>query len=61
MIPASFLYKDAFRQHWGRDFERAEKLMPDEPVATTEWPRPSILQAARDLFGLALGPQRSRR
>lgn len=58
MIPASYLYRDAYRQQWGRDFSRIDGEVPARPKAEPHWPQPSTLQAARDLFGFALGPRR---
>lgn len=60
MIPASYLYKDAYRQHWGREFGRIEGEAPTQPTIDY-WPLPSALRTARDLFDLALGPRRDRR
>ncbi len=61
MIPASYLYKDAYRQHWGRDFARIAGEDPAQPHSEPTWPSPSALQAARNLYDLALGPRRGRR
>lgn len=52
MIPASYLYKDTFRQHWGREFGRIDAAAPAQPKEMPHWP---TLSGARDLFGLALG------
>lgn len=45
MIPASYLYKDAYRQHWGEDFVRAagEELEPQAEAGKRA--RPRILAA----------------
>jgi hypothetical protein len=61
MIPASYLYKDAYRQHWGRDFPRIAGEEPAQPRMEPHWSQPSVLQSARDLFDLAMGPRRGRR
>jgi hypothetical protein len=53
MIPASYLYKDALTRRWGRDFERGTDRAPER--IGPEWPAPSRLRAARDLFDLAFG------
>ncbi|WP_423065441.1 hypothetical protein [Devosia sp. CN2-171] len=53
MIPASYLYKDVLRHRWGRDIATA-------PTTGPEWPTPSRLRTARDLFDLAFGPRRGR-
>jgi hypothetical protein len=55
MIPASYLYKDALRRHWGRDFDPR-----DNPTIGPDWPTPSRLRTVRDLFDLAFGPRRGR-
>lgn len=53
MIPASYLFKDTLRRHWGRD-------IAPPPAVGPEWPAPSRLRTARDLFDLAFGPRRGR-
>ena len=60
MIPASYLYKDAFTRRWGRDFERGTDGLATSPRIGPEWPQPSRLRAARDLFDLAFGTRRGR-
>jgi hypothetical protein len=42
MIPASYLYKDAYRQHWGDDFARNAGEEPWEAhLDAGHWPPPS--------------------
>jgi hypothetical protein len=59
MIPASYLYKDAFEQHWGKDFARVSGEAPweDHPDAG-QWERPSLFRAVRDLVALTFAPVR---
>ncbi len=54
MIPASYLYKDALRQTWGRDFVRS-----DDPAAGPEQPT-ARARSDRSLITLAFGPKRGR-
>ena len=43
MIPASYLYKDAYRQHWGEDFARVSGEEPWEAhLDAGQWPAPSL-------------------
>ena len=59
MIPASYLYKDAFDQHWGRDFARVSGEAPwEEHLDAGHWERPSLFRAVRDLVTLAFAPTR---
>lgn len=59
MIPATFLYKDAFEQHWGKDFARrsGETAWEAHPDAG-QWERPSLFRTIRDLATLAVSPAR---
>ncbi|MDB5539314.1 MAG: hypothetical protein JWQ89_1041 [Devosia sp.] len=59
MIPASYLYKNAYRRRWGTNFGRAEGEGPEQG-AELQVPHSSALQTARDLFDRALGPRRGR-
>jgi hypothetical protein len=59
MIPASYLYKDAFEQHWGRDFARVSGERPWEAHTDAgHWESPSLFRTIRDLASLALAPAR---
>jgi hypothetical protein len=42
MIPASYLYKDAYKQHWGEDFVRLAGEDARQPEPST---KRSLLQA----------------
>ena len=44
MIPASYLYKDAYKQHWGEDFIRLAGEDARQPEPST---KRSLLQAIR--------------
>jgi hypothetical protein len=44
MIPASYLFKDAYKQHWGEDFVRLAGEDARQPKTST---RRSLLQAIR--------------
>lgn len=59
MIPASYLYRDALTRRWGRDFEPCADRAPSTRIGP-EWPQPSRLRAARNLFDLTFG-SRARR
>lgn len=52
MIPASYLYKDAYKQHWGEDFGRRSGEAPWQahPDAGL-WEKPSLW---RSIAGLAM-------
>lgn len=60
MIPASYLYKDAYRQHWGRNYGRFDGEGPVPQKAEAQSSYSGALQSARDLFDRALGPRRER-
>lgn len=56
MIPASYLYKDAYRQHWGEDFARNSGEEPWEAhVDAGQWPPPKLFSRLAALFGGRLG------
>lgn len=52
MIPASYLYKQAYKQHWGEDFARRSGEAPwqAEPDAGL-WEKPSLWRRLAALFG----------
>lgn len=52
MIPASYLYKHAYRQHWGEDFARSSGQAPwgAQPDAGL-WEKPSLWRRLAALFG----------
>jgi len=46
MIPASYLYKEAFKQHWGEDFARRSGEAPWEAQPDAGlWEKPSLWRA----------------
>ena len=46
MIPASYLYKDAYKQHWGEDFVRVAGEDARQPEPSN---KRSLLQAIRSV------------
>lgn len=54
MIPASYLYKEAYKQHWGEDFARRSGEAPwqAQPDAGL-WEKPSLWRRLAALFGAA--------
>jgi hypothetical protein len=56
MIPASYLYKEAYKQHWGEDFARRTGEAPWEahPEAGL-WEKPSLWRRLGQFFGGAFG------
>ncbi|MGV3491738.1 MAG: hypothetical protein ACO1OG_10495 [Devosia sp.] len=51
MIPASYLYKDAYRQHWGDDFARQTGEEAWEANADAgHWPVPGAFTRIAALF-----------
>jgi hypothetical protein len=46
MIPASYLYKDAYKQHWGEDFVRLAGEDARQPEPST---KRSLQQAIRSI------------
>lgn len=56
MIPASYLYKEAYKQHWGEDFARRTGEAPWEahPEAGF-WEKPSLWRRLGQFFGGAFG------
>jgi len=59
MIPASYLFKDTYRQHWGNEFERIEGEKPVAHGRLNASTARSLLAALRDLAALAFEPRRS--
>ncbi len=60
MIPASYLYKEAFKQHWGEDFARRSGEAPWEAhVDAGLWEQPSLWRAIAGLAGRLFGASRS--
>jgi hypothetical protein len=59
MIPASYLYKDAYKQHWGEDFARRSGEAPWEahPDAGL-WEKPSLWRNIAGLAGRLFGASR---
>jgi len=62
MIPASYLYKDAYKQHWGEDFARRSGEAPWEahPDAGL-WEKPSLWRTIAGLAGRLFGANRPAR
>ena len=66
MIPASYLYKEAYKQHWGEDFARRTGEAPWEahPEAGL-WEKPSLWRRLgrffSGAFGATCGPRRQER
>lgn len=63
MIPASYLYKDAYKQHWGEDFARrtgeAQWEAPLEAhMEAGQWSRPSPFRGLRALLARLVGHAR---
>jgi len=57
MIPASYLYKDAFEQHWGRDFARVSGEAAWEPhVDAGQWQQPPLFRAIRAVLSVMFAP-----
>lgn len=56
MIPASYLYKEAYKQHWGEDFARRSGEAPweAEPDAGL-WERPALWRAVAAIAGRLFG------
>lgn len=56
MIPASYLYKEAYKQHWGEDFARRTGEAPWEahPEAGL-WEKPKLWRRLGALFGRVFG------
>lgn len=55
MIPASYLYKQAYRQHWGDDFVRlARNAANRHPDGDQPPPQRSLLRAIRSTMVRAL-------
>ena len=52
MIPASYLYKDAYKQHWGEDFVRLAGEDARQPQTSTKG---SLLQAIGSVVARAFG------
>jgi hypothetical protein len=51
MIPASYLYKDAYRQHWGEDFARTTGEEPCEAhLDAGHWPQPTLFDRVAALM-----------
>jgi hypothetical protein len=50
MIPASYLYKDAYKQHWGEDFVR---IAGEDARQTQPSTKRSLLQAIRSVVARA--------
>lgn len=63
MIPASYLYKQAYRQHWGDDFVRpARDAANRHPDGDQPPPRRSLLRAIRSTMVRALArPRQTKR
>ncbi len=60
MIPASYLYKDAYKQHWGEDFARRSGEEPWEAHRDAGlWEKPSLWRRLSSftarLFGSVAG------
>ena len=50
MIPASYLYKDAYKQHWGEDFARRSGEEPWEAhLDAGLWERPTLWRRLSNL------------
>lgn len=62
MIPASYLYEQAYRQHWGEDFVRTAKdaaaRLPDGDQPP---PRRSLLRAIRSTMVRLARPRQTKR
>lgn len=59
MIPASYLYKHACKQHWGEDFARRAGEAPWEahPEAGL-WEKPALWRRLGSFFGRVFGATR---
>jgi hypothetical protein len=59
MIPASYLYKQAYDQHWGEDFARSTGEAPweAEPNAGL-WEKPALWRAIAGIAGRLFGHDR---
>lgn len=52
MIPASYLYKQAYKQHWGEDFARRSGEAPWEAQPDAGlWEKPSLWRAIGSFVG----------
>ena len=50
MIPASYLYKEAYKQHWGEDFARRTGEAPWEAhLEAGLWEKPSLWRRLSNL------------
>lgn len=60
MIPASYLYKEAYKQHWGEDFARRTGEAPWEahPEAGL-WEKPTLWRRLGELFSRTFGVGRT--
>jgi len=62
MIPASYLYKDAYKQHWGEDFARRTGEAPWEAhLEAGQWSRPSPFRGLGVLLARRAGQARQSR
>lgn len=52
MIPSSYLFKDAYKQHWGEDFARNSGEEPWEAhLDAGLWEKPSLWRRLAGLVG----------
>lgn len=58
MIPASYLYKQAYRRHWGEDFVRPSRDAARHPDGDQPPPPRSLLRAIRSTMVRALARTR---
>lgn len=56
MIPASYLYKDAYKQHWGEDFARRTGEAPWEAhLEAGLWEKPTLWRRLGTFFNGVFG------
>jgi len=61
MIPASYLYREAYKQHWGEDFARRSGEAPwqAQPDAGL-WEKPALWRALARIVGrLSASPRQA--